>query len=36
MKKSAIIFFDEIDAIGGSRHGEDSSDVERTMLEIIN
>jgi 26S proteasome regulatory subunit T1 len=34
-KKCAIIFFDEIDAIGGSRHDE-SSDVERTMLEIVN
>ena len=39
MKKASIIFFDEIDSIGGVRtndeHGGDS-DVQRTMLEIIN
>ncbi|GBG28903.1 26S proteasome regulatory subunit 7 [Hondaea fermentalgiana] len=37
-KKAAIIFFDEIDAIGGSREGGDSSndtEVNRTMLEIV-
>lgn len=38
-KKAAIIFFDEIDAIGGTRFGGDSggdSEVQRTMLEIVN
>lgn len=38
-KKAAIIFFDEVDAIGGSREGGDGSndsEVSRTMLEIIN
>lgn len=34
-KKSCIIFFDEIDAVGGTRGGEDS-EVQRTMLEIVN
>jgi len=34
-KKSCIIFFDEIDAVGGSRGSEDS-EVQRTMLEIVN
>merc|ERR1711991_1159907 len=36
-KKSAILFFDEIDSIGGSRTDEatNSSDVQRTMLEIL-
>ena len=38
-KKACIIFFDEVDAIGGTRH-EDSSggdnEVQRTMLEIVN
>ncbi|EPR78098.1 26S proteasome regulatory subunit [Spraguea lophii 42_110] len=36
-KKTAIIFFDEVDAFGGTRF-EDSSDneVQRTMLELIN
>ncbi len=38
-KKACIIFFDEIDAIGGRRsnsdHGEDN-EVQRTMLEIVN
>lgn len=35
-KKSCIIFFDEIDAIGGARFGDGDSDVQRTMLEIVN
>jgi len=36
-KKAAIIFFDEIDAIGGTRFGGGSdSEVQRTMLEIVN
>ena len=38
-KKACIIFFDEVDAIGGRRsnsdHGEDN-EVQRTMLEIVN
>ena len=38
-KKACIIFFDEVDAIGGSRSNSDSgsdNDVQRTMLELIN
>eukprot|EP01138_Halocafeteria_seosinensis_P016344 gb/GECG01016675.1/.p1 GENE.gb/GECG01016675.1/~~gb/GECG01016675.1/.p1 ORF type:complete len:445 (+),score=62.79 gb/GECG01016675.1/:1-1335(+) len=38
-KKAAIIFFDEIDAIGGSRFEGDAggdNEVQRTMLEIVN
>ena len=39
-KKAAIIFFDEVDAIGGTRfQGSDSgsdNEVQRTMLELIN
>ena len=35
-KKSAIIFFDEVDSIGGARSGEGSSENQRTMLEIVN
>merc|ERR1711971_1276273 len=37
-KKACIIFFDEVDAIGGARVGEQSGDneVQRTMLEIVN
>eukprot|EP01107_Rhizomastix_libera_P004494 TRINITY_DN17536_c0_g1_i1.p1 TRINITY_DN17536_c0_g1~~TRINITY_DN17536_c0_g1_i1.p1 ORF type:complete len:427 (+),score=110.90 TRINITY_DN17536_c0_g1_i1:57-1337(+) len=37
-KKSCIIFFDEIDAVGGTRFEDDTgeSEVQRTMLELIN
>jgi 26S proteasome regulatory subunit T1 len=37
-KKAAIIFFDEVDAIGGSRFEGEGGDgeVQRTMLEIVN
>lgn len=37
-KKAAIIFFDEVDAVGGSRgHGGDGDDeIQRTMLEMVN
>ena len=35
-KKSCILFFDEIDAVGGARFGEGDSEVQRTMLEIVN
>jgi 26S proteasome regulatory subunit T1 len=37
-KKACIIFFDEIDAIGGARGSDefDNNEVERTMLEIAN
>merc|ERR1712194_617646 len=35
-KKSCIIFFDEIDAIGGARDGGGDDEVSRTMLEIVN
>ena len=38
-KKACIIFFDEVDAIGGSRFDEGSGgdgEVQRTMLEIVN
>ena len=38
-KKACIIFFDEIDAIGGARHDDGAgsdNEVQRTMLEIVN
>jgi len=39
-KKACIIFFDEVDAIGGTRFGGGSgsgdNEVQRTMLEILN
>ncbi|EJW02984.1 26S proteasome subunit P45 family protein [Edhazardia aedis USNM 41457] len=37
MKKAAIIFFDEVDAFGGTRfESGDDNEVQRTMLELIN
>jgi len=35
-KKAAILFIDEVDAIGGSRNEGEDGDVTRTMLEIVN
>lgn len=38
-KKACIVFFDEVDAIGGSRFedsGGGDNEVQRTMLEIVN
>merc|ERR1712178_621522 len=36
-KKACIVFFDEVDAIGGARNDEGSdNEVQRTMLEIVN
>ncbi|KAI5150084.1 26S proteasome regulatory subunit T1 [Enteropsectra breve] len=36
-KKACIIFFDEVDAFGGTRFGDsDDNEVQRTMLELIN
>lgn len=36
-KKACIVFFDEIDAVGGARSSEGSdNEVQRTMLEIVN
>lgn len=38
MRKACVIFFDEVDAIGGTRFDGDSAEneVQRTMLELIN
>ena len=38
-KKACIIFFDEVDAIGGARFDDGAggdNEVQRTMLEIVN
>jgi 26S proteasome regulatory subunit T1 len=38
-KRAAILFIDEVDAIGGSRGGDDAggdNEVQRTMMEILN
>jgi 26S proteasome regulatory subunit T1 len=38
-KKACIVFFDEVDAIGGARHDDGQggdNEVQRTMLEIVN
>ncbi|CAK9113712.1 26S proteasome regulatory subunit 7 (26S proteasome AAA-ATPase subunit RPT1) (Proteasome 26S subunit ATPase 2) (Protein MSS1) [Durusdinium trenchii] len=38
-KKACILFIDEVDAIGGTRGGDEGnsdSEVQRTMLEIVN
>ena len=38
-KKACIIFFDEVDAIGGARFDDGvggDNEVQRTMLEIVN
>merc|ERR1719189_1137944 len=38
-KKACILFIDEVDAIGGSRGGDEANgdnEVQRTMLEIVN
>lgn len=38
-KKGCIIFFDEVDAIGGARYFDGAGgdyEVQRTMLEIVN
>lgn len=38
-KKACIIFFDEVDAIGGTRFDDGAggdNEVQRTMLELIN
>ncbi|CAD2218368.1 26S proteasome regulatory subunit T1 [Angomonas deanei] len=36
-KKAAIIFFDEVDAVGGSRgSGSGDDEIQRTMLEMVN
>eukprot|EP01013_Petalomonas_cantuscygni_P011642 TRINITY_DN251_c0_g1_i1.p2 TRINITY_DN251_c0_g1~~TRINITY_DN251_c0_g1_i1.p2 ORF type:complete len:429 (+),score=118.16 TRINITY_DN251_c0_g1_i1:210-1496(+) len=36
MQAPAIIFMDEIDTIGSSRGGGESSEVQRTMMELLN
>lgn len=38
-KKACIVFFDEVDAVGGARFDDGSggdNEVQRTMLEIVN
>jgi 26S proteasome regulatory subunit T1 len=38
-KKACLIFFDEIDAVGGARFDDGAggdNEVQRTMLELIN
>jgi 26S proteasome regulatory subunit T1 len=38
-KKACIVFFDEVDAIGGAQFDNGSAggnEVQRTMLEIVN
>lgn len=35
-KKACIIFFDEIDSIGGARGGDGDGEIQRTMLELVN
>lgn len=35
-KKACIIFFDEVDAVGGARGGEGDGEIQRTMLEMVN
>ena len=39
IKKACLIFFDEIDAVGGARFDDGAggdNEVQRTMLELIN
>jgi SpoVK/Ycf46/Vps4 family AAA+-type ATPase len=39
MKQACIVFFDEIDAVGGTRFDDGAggdNEVQRTMLELIN
>lgn len=35
-KRACIVFLDEIDAIGGTRMDDEDTEVQRTMLEIVN
>lgn len=35
-KKACIIFFDEVDAVGGHRGAEGDGEIQRTMLEMVN
>lgn len=35
-KKACIIFFDEVDAVGGARGSGDDGEMQRTMLEMVN